>query len=70
MQTEQEAAAEIMYLFRYFYKNEWMPGNIFNGKSRIWVKVFNDLVKKGFIERKKTEFGYQYKWAAAFPDNY
>ena len=64
---KEQAYAEIMHLFRYFYKDQWAPGHIFDGKTRIWVKVFNDLVKKGFIKRKKTDYGYEYKWVANFP---
>lgn len=68
--NKEQAKAEIMYLFRYFYHDRWTPGNIFDGKSRIWVQSFNDLIKEGLIKRKKTRFGFQYKWQAAYPKNY
>jgi len=67
---KEEAYAEIMYMFRYYYKNEWAPENIFDGKSRVWVQSFNELVKQGFIKRRKKSMGYQYKWAAAWPEGY
>jgi len=62
--------AEIMYLFRYFYKDKWAPGHIFNGKSRQWVVAFNKLIKAGFIQKKNTATGYEYKWVASYPENY
>mgnify|MGYP001573038010 CR=1 FL=1 len=66
--AEKELAmAEIMHMFRYQYRDEWAPGHIFDGRSRVWVAVFNDLIKQGFIERKKAESGFQYRWAAQFP---
>ena len=70
-EKEKEAAyAEIMHLFRYFYKDVWAPGNITDGKSRIWIKCFNDLVKKGYIKRKKKYPGYSYKWAGVWPKGF
>ncbi len=60
-------SAEIMHMFRYSYRDRWAPGHVFDGKSRAWVAVFNDLVDQGFIERKKVENGFQYRWAAQFP---
>jgi len=69
MKFEKEYA-EIMYMFRYFYNDMWAPDNIFKGKSRAWVKAFNDLVEQGFIKRKKKYPGYQYKWVAAWPEHY
>ena len=61
MKKEKEQAyAEIMYMFRYFYKDVWAPGNIFDGKSRIWVQTFNELVKQGFIEKRKKYPGCEY----------
>lgn len=67
---KEQAYAEIMYLFRYFYKDEWAPGQIFDGKSRIWVKAFNELVDKGYIQRKKEYPGYRYKWSGTWPEGY
>jgi len=67
---KQEAYAEIMHMFRYHYKHEWAPESIFDGKSRIWIQSFNELIKKGFINRRKKDVGYQYKWVAAWPEWY
>lgn len=67
---KQRAVAEIMYMFRYIYRNEWAPGSIFDGKPRIWVKTFNELIDKGFIKRRKKYPGYQYKWQAAWPKHF
>ncbi|MEA2036405.1 MAG: hypothetical protein U9O94_02775 [Nanoarchaeota archaeon] len=66
----EKAYAEIMYMFRYTYKDAWAPDNIFDGKSRLWVKSFNNLVEKGYIKRRKKYPGYEYKWVAALPENY
>jgi len=65
---EEAAAAEIMHTFKYYFRDQWMPGHLFDGKSRIWVKVFNDLIKQGFIRRKKKSLSFQYKWVAQFPE--
>ena len=68
-QSDKERhSAEIMYMFRYYPRHEWVPGHLFDGKPRAWVAVFNDLIKQGFIERKKSESGFVYRWAAAFPE--
>lgn len=67
---KEQAYAEIMHMFRYFYTGKWSSENIFNGKSRVWIQAFNELVKQGFIKRKKTLFGYKYKWAGVWPENY
>ena len=67
--AEKELAiAEIMHMFRFTYRDEWAPGHIFDGKNRTWVAAFNDLVKQGFIERKKSDNGYNYRWVPRFPD--
>ncbi len=68
--NKEQATAEIMHMFRYFYKNEWAPGNIFDNKSRIWVQAFNDLIKQGHILKKKKYPGHRYKWASVWPENY
>lgn len=64
---EVRIAHAIMGMFRYTYKDRWVPQRCFYQRSRLWTKVFNDLVKKGFIQRKKTVSGYQYRWAGQFP---
>ena len=69
MKKEKESA-EIMYMFRYYYHSTWAPGHIFDGKSRLWIQAFNDLIKQGFIKRKKTEHGFNYKWVGQFPEGY
>ena len=66
----ENETAEIMYMFRYMYHNVWAPDHIFNGKSREWVKAFNLLIKKGFIERKKKYPGYNYRWIGVWPEGY
>ena len=63
-----ECAHEIQHLFRYHYKSEWVSQSFINQHDRLWIQAFNDLVKQGFIERKKTVNGYVYRWAAAYPD--
>ena len=69
-QEKEQAYAEIMYLFRYFYHDQWAPGHIFDGKTRTWVQAFNELVEEGYVKRRKTHFGYKYKWAGVWPDDY
>jgi len=59
-----------MHIFRYTYKSRWAPDNIFDGKSRLWIQSFNDLMKKGFIQRRKKFMMYQYRWVAAWPEGY
>lgn len=59
-----------MHMFRYKYRNEWAPDSIFNNKSRKWVQVFNQLVDKGLIEKRRKYPGYEYKWKAKWPDGY
>ena len=66
----EKAYAEIMHLFRYFYKDAWAPENIFDGKSRLWIKCFNNLVKKGYIKKKKSYPGHNYKWTGVWPEHY
>ena len=65
-----QATAEIMHMFRYFYKDEWAPDNIFQNKPRIWINAFNDLIKQGLIIKKKKYPGNQYKWSGVWPENY
>jgi hypothetical protein len=70
-ETEKQGAyAEIMHVFRYTYRNRWAPESIFNGKSRVWVQAFNDLVDKGFIAKRQKYPGYEYKWVAELPEGY
>ena len=71
MPSEKEQAyAEIMNMFRYYYKHTWAPDNIFSGKSRIWVRAFNQLIEQGFILKKKKAPGYAYKWSGVWPDGF
>jgi hypothetical protein len=74
MQKKDEEVTEkldyahaIMQMFRYNYENDWVPEAAISQRSRLWNQAFNELVKQGMIERKKTFFGYQYRWKAAFP---
>ncbi len=64
---EVQTAHAIMHMFRYSYRDRWVPQKSINQKDRLWTKVFNDLVKKGLIERKRTLSGYSYRWAGRFP---
>ncbi|MBW2971601.1 hypothetical protein KY359_01065, partial [Candidatus Woesearchaeota archaeon] len=52
---------EIQHFFTYnFKKNAWVSEKELKYHSRMHNQVFNELVKRGFIERKKTPFGYNY----------
>ena len=67
--TEQiNCAHGIQQMFMYEYKDKWMPEKVTLGRSRIWTQAFNNLRKSGFIERKKTKDGYQYKWKSKMPE--
>ena len=60
-------AHEIQQFFRYKYKGTWVSEKELKYHNRMHNQVFNELVRKGFIERKKTHFGYKYKWKAMMP---
>ena len=60
-------AHEIQQFFMYNYKNRWVGEKELKYHSRMHNQVFNELVRRGFIERKKTHFGYRYRWKAAKP---
>lgn len=60
-------AHEIQQFFMYTHKGEWVSEKELKNHSRIHNQVFNELVKRGFIERKKIHFGYSYRWNARYP---
>ncbi len=60
-------AHAIMHDFKYHYKDRWVSTKELMQKDRLWQKTFNDLIKQGFIERKKTAQGYSYRWKAVMP---
>jgi hypothetical protein len=62
-----QLAHEIQQYFMHNYKNSWVGEKQLKYHNRKHNQVFNELVKRGFIERKKTESGYQYRWKAAMP---
>tara|TARA_Y100000310_G_C20158833_1_gene568188 strand:+ start:205 stop:414 length:210 start_codon:yes stop_codon:yes gene_type:complete len=68
--NKEDCYAEIMHMFRYTFRSKWAPSNIFEGKSRLWVQAFNDLVKKGFIKKRKKFLRFEYRWVAKFPEGY
>ena len=59
---------EIQQLFRYQFKDIWMPQSFINKHNRLWINAFNTLVKGGFIEKKKIKGNTNYKWKAKFPE--
>ncbi len=67
-QSKLDLAHEIQQLFSYNYSMKWADQSFINQHSRLWILVFNDLVKQGFIEKKKAHQGYNYRWAAKLPD--
>lgn len=67
---KEQAYAEIMHMFRYFYKDTWAPGTVFDGKSRLWIQAFNELVDQGYIIKKREYPGYRYKWSGIWPEGY
>jgi hypothetical protein len=64
---EIEIAHHIQQLFQCTYKDDWVAEQFLIQRNRLWTKVFNRLVKEGFIARKRTYRGYQYKWSAVMP---
>lgn len=60
-------AHEIQNRFRYKSGGEWVNDKEFRNKNRTYTQVFNELISRGFIERKKTHFGYKYRWKAHHP---
>ena len=64
---ENKIAHEIMHMFQFSFRDKWVHQKVLFRSDRLWVKVFNDLVKQGMIVRKKTFSGFQYKWAGRFP---
>ena len=60
-------AHEIQHFFMYMHKGQWVSEKELKQHSRMHEQVFNELVKRDFIERKKTPFGYNYRWKAIMP---
>jgi hypothetical protein len=61
-------AHEIQQFFMYkMKKNNWVSEKELKYHSRMHNQVFNELVKRGLIERKKTHFGYKYRWNSVMP---
>jgi hypothetical protein len=60
-------AHEIQQFFMYNYSNRWVPEKELKYHSRAHNQVFNELVRQRFIERKRSQSGYTYKWKAPFP---
>lgn len=61
-------ANEIQNMFRFNYKDQWVSQSVINNHDRLWVQAFNELVKAGFIERKNTPRGMQYRWVGPYPN--
>ncbi|MFC1723062.1 hypothetical protein ACFL0V_02905 [Nanoarchaeota archaeon] len=65
--SKMELAHEILNFFKYTYGSRWISEKEMKNHSREHNQVFNELVKKGFIERKKNWQGYSYRWKAKMP---
>ena len=63
-----DKAHEIQQIFLYHFHDDWADQSFINQHDRLWIQTFNELVKQGLIEKKKTTSGYIYRWAARFPD--
>ena len=61
-------AHEIQQFFMYTYGGKWVSEKELRNHSREHNQVFNELVRRGFIEREKTFQGYKYKWSSKRPD--
>lgn len=64
---EINIAHAILHSFQYQYRDRWVSQKELLGRSRIWNKVFNNLIKEGLIEKKKSVSGMKYRWKAQFP---
>lgn len=60
-------AHEIQQFFMYNYSDRWVSEKEMKNHGRAHNQVFNELVRQGFIERKKTLEGYSYRWKAHMP---
>ena len=60
-------AHEIQNFFRY-RRGKWISEKELKNHNRAHNQVFNELVARGFIERKKSFQGYRYRWKAAMPN--
>ncbi|HII72426.1 TPA: hypothetical protein HA265_06750 [Candidatus Woesearchaeota archaeon] len=65
---KMELAHQIQQSFLYNFGNRWVGEKELKYQSREHNQVFNELVRRGFIERKKTWNGYSYKWKAKMPE--
>lgn len=65
--SKVKLAHEIQQFFMYTYGNNWVSEKELKNHSREHNQVFNELVRRGFIERKKTIQGYSYKWKVPYP---
>lgn len=64
-----DCAHGIQQMFMYQHrKDAWLSEKITVGRSRIWNQTFHKLRKDGFIERRKTKDGFQYRWKARHPE--
>jgi len=61
-------AHEIQQFFKYTTGNRWVSEKELKNHSKEHNQVFNELIKRGFIERKKNWQGYSYRWKAKMPD--
>ena len=61
-------AHEIQQFFMYRMMGRWVSEKELKNHSRAHNQVFNELVSRGFIERKKEYPGYRYRWKAMHPD--
>ena len=61
-------AHEIQHFFMYRHKGQWVSEKELKQHSRMHEQVFNNLIQRGFIERKKTHLGYNYRWKAMMPN--
>ncbi|MBU0461969.1 MAG: hypothetical protein KJ574_05265 [Nanoarchaeota archaeon] len=63
-------AHEILHEFRYNIHEQWVDQAWINKHDRLWISVFNTLVKQGLIEKKKVKTEYKYRWIAEMPRIY
>ena len=55
-------SGQIRKLFLTKWAGQWVAERELKGQNRLWQRVFNDLVKQGFIEKNKDGVLNRYKW--------
>jgi hypothetical protein len=58
-----QLAHQIKNFFQLRHNGKWVNDKELMKHDRLYEQVFNDLVNKGFIKKRKNNMIYEYKWA-------